>query len=48
MDEKGVNKYSVYLQDEQVSRWFRNLTRGSPMTRDIVERARGILLKYGM
>jgi hypothetical protein len=32
MDEKGVSKYSVYLQYEQVSRWLKNLVRGSPIT----------------
>jgi len=38
MGKKGVSKYSVYLQDEQVSRWLRNLARGSPITAEVALR----------
>jgi integrase len=38
MGKKGVSKYSVYLQDEQVSRWLRNLARGSPVTAEVALR----------
>jgi integrase len=38
MGKKGVSKYLVYLQDEQVSRWLKNLAKGSPITAEVALR----------
>ena len=38
MGKRGVSKYLVYLQDEQVGRWLKNLARGSPITAEVALR----------
>jgi integrase len=38
MGRRGVSKYSAYLQDKQVSRWLKNLARGSPITAGVALR----------
>jgi hypothetical protein len=38
MGKKGVIKHSVYLHDGQVSRWLKNLVKGTPITAEVALR----------
>ncbi len=38
MPKKDVSKYPVYLKDQQVRCWFKNVARGSHLTAEITLR----------